>query len=260
MRSFLRMYLSGIKLAFLTRISDRADFAASLLVMLGIELLPTLVTVLVYGRGLAFPGWSLPEAVLIQGVFLAARGLTYPVLAGMAFTLSERVREGTFELLLLKPRHPLAVCIATGFDAEDIGKLFGGLGLCAYALRHLPAPAAADILAFGALMIISVVFGFACLILVSTLLLVWVGSFRVYEIFETLSSLGQYPPAILPVPIRKAALAPVPILGLAVLPASALLGRGAAGWAWAAASALGLFFFSLWIWNRTVRRTSTAGG
>jgi ABC-2 type transport system permease protein len=260
MRSFLRMYLSGIKLAFLTRISDRADFFASLLVMLGIELLPTLVTVLVYGRGLAFPGWSLPEAVLIQGMFLAARGLTYPVLAGMAFTLSEKVREGTFELVLLKPRHPLAVCIATGFDAEDIGKLFGGLGLCAYALRHLPAPAAADILASGALMSIAVVFGFACLIFVSTLLLVWVGSFRVYEIFETVSSLGQYPPVILPAPIRKAALAPVPILGLAVLPASALLGRGAAGWAWAAASSLGLFFLSLWIWNRTVRRTSTAGG
>jgi ABC-2 type transport system permease protein len=260
MKSLLRLYLSGIRLAFLTRISDRVDFGASLLVMLGVELLPVVVTALVYGQGLAFPGWSLHEAILLQGILLIAKGLTYPVFAGMAWMVSERVREGTFELLLLKPRHPLVLCIVTAYDAEDLGKLAGGAALCAYALSHLRTPATEGILFFCLLMVFSAMCFAACLILMTALLMLWVGNFRIYEIFETLVALGQYPPVVLPGRVRQAALAPFPILGLAVLPACALLGRSTAGWIWAASASGGLLGLSLWIWNRMMRRIATAGG
>lgn len=260
MKSFLRLYLSGMRLAFMTRMADRVDFFASVLVMLGVELLPSVITLLVYRQGLAFPGWSLYEAILVQGVFLIAKGLIFPLFAGMAWSVSEKVREGTFELFLLKPRHPLVMCLVSSFDAEDVGKLAGGLALTAVCLRHMGAPTVGDIALFAFLLLFSLVLFSACLILITSILMVWVGNFRIYEIFDTVAALGQHPPVMLPKRVRQLAIAPFPILGMAVLPASALLGRSTEGWPWAAAASVALFFAALWIWNRLLLRMGTAGG
>lgn len=260
MISFLRLYLNGIRLSFLTRMAERVDFFASLLVMLGIELLPSLVTVLVYGQGLSFPGWSLHQAVLIQGVFLVAKGLTFPLFAGMAWAVTEKVREGTFELILLKPRHPLVMCIVTCFDAEDVGKLFGGLALTGFALGHTGLPGAAGLALFLFLLVFSIIFFASGLIFMTSLLMVWVGNGRLYEVFDTVASLGQYPPVMLPARVRGLALAPVPILGMAVLPASAMLGRSIAGWPWAAGCSLLLFAAAVAFWNHLIHRAASAGG
>lgn len=260
MISLLRLYLCGIRLAFLTRMAERVDFFASLLVMLGIELLPSLITLLVYGQGLAFPGWSLHQAILVQGVFLIAKGLTFPLFAGMAWAVTEKVREGTFELLLLKPRHPLIMCIVTCFDAEDVGKLLGGLFLTGYSLRHVGLPEAADLGLFLLLVAFSVTFFASGLIFMTSLMMVWVGNGRLYEIFDTVASLGQYPPVMLPDRVRQLALAPFPILGMAVLPASALLGRSTAGWPWAAGCSVFFLVASVLFWNHLIKRASSAGG
>jgi len=260
MLGFLRLYAHGIRLAFLTRLADRFDFIASLLVMLGIELTPTLITVLLYGQGLSFADWTLAQVILVQGVFLVGKGITFPIFAGMAWAVSEKVREGTFELLLLKPRHPLILCLVTAYDAEDLGKLAGGLVLMFFALGQTGLPALPDIALFLPLFFFGLVFFAAGLMLLTALLMIWVGNFRLYEIFDTVTALGQYPPVIWPKRIRQLALAPFPILGLAVLPASALLHKPVSGWPWAACSAVVLFFACLWVWNGTVKRLKTAGG
>jgi ABC-2 type transport system permease protein len=260
MISFLRLYLNGIRLAFLTRMAERVDFFSSLLVMLGIELLPSLITVLVYGQGLSFPGWSLHQAILVQGVFLVAKGMTFPLFAGMAWSVSDKVREGTFELILLRPRHPLAMCIATSFDAEDIGKLMGGLALTAYNLGHAGLPDAAGFALFLFLLAFAVLLFASGLIFLTALLMIWVGNYRLYEIFDSLTALGQYPPVMLPGRIRQLALAPFPILGMAVLPASALLGRSIEGWPWVAGLSLAYLAAAFALWNHLIKRSSSAGG
>jgi ABC-2 type transport system permease protein len=260
MKRFFRLYLAGMRVAFMTRMADRTDFFASLLVMLGIELLPSVITVLVYGRGLAFPGWRLHEAVLLQAVFLIAKGLTFPLFAGMAWSLAEKVREGTFELVLLKPRHPLVMCVVTSFDAEDVGKLIGGLGLTVYCLGHVPTPTVGAITLFMCLLLFSVILFAGCLICITASLMIWVGNYRIYEIFDSLAALGQYPPVFLPKRIRQFALAPVPLLGFAVLPASALLGRSVQGWPIAAFCSILLLLAAIAFWNYLVRRLASAGG
>jgi ABC-2 type transport system permease protein len=259
-RRFFSLLWQGISLGFATRLANRFDFVSSLLVMLGIELLPSLVTVLIYGNGLSFPGWSVREAVLIQAVFLMAKGVAYPFLGGMVWNTSEMVREGTFELLLLKPRHPLLLAMVQAFDAEDLGKLCGGLGLFTWCLSGLPGPSAAQASLFGLLFVGSLILFGACLVTMASVLLVWVGNARIHEVFETLSALGQYPPLILPRRLRGLATAPLPLLGFAVLPASALLGRIEDAWQWATLSALVLLLLSLLLWNRMLRRLASAGG
>jgi ABC-2 type transport system permease protein len=260
MRSLISLFLHGVRLGLATRMADRFDFLASLLVMLGLELLPTLITVLLYGNGLAFPGWQLRQAVLIQAVFLTAKGVAYPLFGEMVWTTSEMIREGTFELLLLQPRHPLVLAVVKSFDAEDLGKLFGGLALSAWCLHGVPVPGTAGLALFGVLFVVSLILFAASLVAMASVLMVWVGNARIYELFDRIAALGQYPPVILPRRIRRVALAPVPVLAFAVLPASAWLGRDTGGWAWAALSALVLLVLSLVLWNYLLRRFSSAGG
>ena len=260
MKSLISLFLHGVRLGLATRMADRLDFIASLLVMLGLELLPSLITVLLYGNGLTFPGWELHQVVLIQAVFLMAKGVAYPVFGEMVWNTSEMIREGTFELLLLKPRHPLVLAVVQSFDAEDLGKLLGGLALSAWCLRSVGMPGAAQLALFGVLFLVSLVLFGASLVLMASLLMVWVGNARIYELFDRVAALGQYPPLILPKQVRRIAVAPLPVLAFAVLPASALLGRATDGWPWAALSALGLLVLSLLLWNYLLVRFSSAGG
>ncbi len=260
MRSLISLLLHGIRLGLATRMADRFDFFASLLVMLGIELLPSLITVLLYGNGLAFPGWEMHQALLIQAVFLSAKGIAYPFFGGMVWNTSESIREGTFELLLLKPRHPLLLSVVKSFDAEDLGKLFGGLLLSAWCLRSIAHPTQAGVALFAVLFLVSLVLFGASLVTMASILLVWVGNARIYEVFDTIAALGQYPPVILPKRLRGMAMVPVPLLGFAVLPASALLGRATRGWPWVAVTALVLLGLALLLWNYLLRRFSSAGG
>ncbi|MEP7049139.1 MAG: ABC-2 family transporter protein [Pseudomonadota bacterium] len=260
MRSLASLLLHGIRLGLATRMADRFDFFASLLVMLGLELLPCLITVLLYGNGLAFPGWQLREVILIQAVFLMAKGIASPLFGGMVWNTSEMIREGTFELLLLKPRHPLLLAVVKSFDPEDLGKLFGGLALSAWCLRGTGVPRPAQLAEFGLLFFVSLVLFGASLLTMASVVMVWVGNARIFELFDRIAELGQYPPVILPKRVRALALAPVPVLAFAVLPASALLGRATDGWLWAALSTFALLALSLTLWNYLLRRFSSAGG
>jgi ABC-2 type transport system permease protein len=259
-RDHVQLHLEGVRLGIAVRVSDRLDFLASLLVMMGIELLPTLVTALLYGNGRHFPDWTLREAVLVQGVFLVAKGIAYPLFGGMVWNTANMVREGTFELLLLLPRHPLQSCVVRAFDAEDIGKLVGGLALTSWCMSGMDMPAIVPLVGFGLLLALAILVLLASAIAMASLLIVWVGNFRVYEIFEGLASLGQFPPTILPRKVRSLGVAGFPFAALAVLPTSALLGKPLDGVWMAVLSTVVLLILALGLWNMLLRRLVGAGG
>ncbi len=259
-KGHVALHLEGIRLGLAVRLSDRFDFLASVLVMMGIEFVPTLVTALLYGNGLAFPGWTVREALLVQAVFLMSKGVAYPLFGGMVWNTAEMVRAGTFELLLLLPRHPLQSSVVRAFDAEDLGKLMGGVGLAVWCLQGMELPGAAALAGFALLFALSVLLFLASAVAMSSLLIVWVGNFRVYEIFETMASLGQFPPTILPPRLRALGVAGFPFAAFAVLPASSLLGRSVDGIWTAVVSVVVLLALALTTWNRLLRRLVGAGG
>jgi ABC-type uncharacterized transport system permease subunit len=101
-----RLAALAVRVSFSQRAAYRWDFLLSAVVALALEAVTPVVTLLIYGMGSSFPGWTATEALLIQGTFLLARGIAFPCFFGMVWTVFEGVREGTFELTLLKPRSP----------------------------------------------------------------------------------------------------------------------------------------------------------
>ncbi len=250
----------AVKVSISSRAAYRGDLLLSLLVTLLFEAVTPLVTVLIYGTGASFPGWSVGEALLIQAVFLMARGLAYPGFFGIVWTVLDQVREGTFELTLLRPRSPLLVLLAQSFDAPGFGRFLGGVALCAYSLSRLPAPGPVPVLLFLLLLCLSLLVLFSFALIAAGVLFVWVGNSRVQDVMESFTVFAQYPSTIYGRAFRIVLAAVVPVSMIAFLPAQALLGRPEPLLAIAVPGSVAFLLLSLGFWRLMMRRYSGGGG
>lgn len=250
----------ALRISFATRAAYRGDFLVSLLVTLLLEAIAPLVTVLAYGAGARFPGWSLQEALLVQGTFLLARGIAYPCFFGMIWTVFEQVREGTFELTLLKPRSPLLVTLVQSLDVQGLGQLAGGGVLFGWAVAQVPRPGPLAVILFVGLLALSVAVLFAIALFMAGSLFVWVGNGRVLEVSEAVMLFAQYPGSIYGRAFRVLVATAVPVSMIAFLPAQALLARAEPLTAVTAACSLGFLGAALLFWRAMLRRYAGGGG
>ncbi len=250
----------AVKVSFATRAAYRGDFLISLLVTMLFEAVTPLVTVLIYGTGASFPGWRVGEALLIQAIFLIARGIAYPSFFGIVWMVFEQVREGTFELTLLKPRAPLIVLLAESFDAPGFGRFLGGAALLAYAFSRIPAPTPLSILLAVVLLFLSLLVLFSFALILAGVLFVWVGNSRVQDVMESFTVFAQYPSSIYGKALQVALAVVVPVSMIAFLPAQALLGRAEPLTAIAAPASIAFFCLALWYWRLMMSRYKGGGG
>ncbi|MCL2224064.1 MAG: ABC-2 family transporter protein [Defluviitaleaceae bacterium] len=224
---FFSIYKSCINAAFARASAYRLNFLLSLVITLGFNLLFPLVTVLIYSAGAGFPGWGFYEVLLMQAVFTLSNGLAGVVFSGVLWATMQHVREGTFEIVLLKPTGPLFFLIATNFDEDSLGLLVGGGALFAVAVVFADVSVAA-VPAF----LVLFAAGFCVMAGVNMLMAAtsfkWVGNSRIPEIFDSLLNFGKYPLTIFPNAIRGLATFVIPVGMIAFYPANALLGN----WDW----------------------------
>jgi ABC-2 type transport system permease protein len=239
--------------------SYRADFFLSAVIVLAAEMTLPLITYLIYRTGASFPGWTMEEALLIQAVFMLSKGIAYPLFFGMVWNTLDRVREGTFDILMLKPRSALFMTIVTGFNTEGIGRLVGGIAFFTAVVMRLPDPGLAEWLHFGWMLLLSLVVLFSFVLWMSGILFVWVGSSRVHEIFESVSSFGMYPKSIFSKSFQSLVTYIIPVGAIGFMPASVLLNR--AEGVWGSSLVCGFFLaVSVWFWHVMLRKYTSAGG
>jgi len=230
-----------------------------MLITLAFNLLFPLVTILIYNAGASFPGWDFYEVLLIQGVFTLSTGLIGMTLDGLVWATMQHVREGTFEIVLLKPTSPLTFLISTNFDADSFGLMVGGGALFVVGLVF------ADV-SFTAVPVFLILFaaGFCVMagmnMLMAATSFKWVGNSRIPEIFDSLMNFGKYPLTIFPNAIRGFATFVIPVGIIAFYPASALLGD----WEWYTLllilPCLVFMFFGVWVYKKMVRAYEGVGG
>lgn len=257
---WFKIYLHGIKTALASRMAYRGDFFMSMLIMMIVELFGPLVTLLIYHNGASFPGWEQHEVLLLQGVFLLSRGIAFPFYMGMVWNTISRVQEGTYDLLLIKPRSILQMSIITAFDSEDLGKLIGGLLLFLYAMKSVPPLPFVNWVSFLMLFAFSLISMFAFGLFMSGLGIVWIGNYRIYDIFMTVMEFGLYPRSIFSKFFQSFITYIIPVSLLGSFPASALLGKPGEGVLGALICSVVFLVAGLWFYKRMVRNYTSAGG
>lgn len=256
----IKIYLLAFKNALASRMAYRIDLFISAFVMLFFELIIPLVTLLIYNSGASFPGWEFHEVFLIQAVFLLSKGITFPFFAGIIWNTIMQVRDGTFDLLLIKPRNILFVTLLSGIDIEDMGKLLGGIGLFIFAVFQTPNPGLINWLGFFFLFICSIIVFMSFAFIMAASGFKWVGNFRVYEIFDALTSFAMYPTSIFSKGIQILITACIPLALMGFFPASVLLHKSLNGLIVALTSCIFFLFFSIFFWYRMLRSYTSAGG
>ncbi|MCL2357692.1 MAG: ABC-2 family transporter protein [Defluviitaleaceae bacterium] len=259
MKMFFSVYKSCIKTALVQATAYRLNFLLSMLITLAFNLLFPLVTILIYNAGAGFPGWDFSEVLLIQGVFTLSTGLIGMTMDGLVWATMQHVREGSFEIVLLKPTSPLTFLISTNFDADSFGLLIGGGALFIVGLVF------ADV-SIAAIPVFIVLFaaGFCVMagmnMLMAATSFKWVGNSRIPEIFNSLMNFGKYPLTIFPAAIRGFATFIIPVGIIAFYPANALLGD------WNLRTLLPVIpcaifmLFSIFVYKRMVRAYEGVGG
>ncbi|MDF2722407.1 MAG: multidrug transporter permease [Paenibacillus sp.] len=255
----IRTYVSVLKTTFAARMTYRGDFFISAFMIVIGDLIIPLVTFIIYKTGASFPGWSLYEALLIQATFMLAKGIAFPCFFGIVSNTLSRVRDGTFDILLLKPRSALYMTIVTSFQTENIGRLVGGLVLFTVACVQMDA---ADLqwMSFFWLFAMSLVVLFGFALFLSGIVFIWVGSSRVFEIFDAMTSFGMYPRSIFSKSFLNSVAFVIPVMMIGSMPAEALLGRTLDRAGLESVVCI-LFCAAGWLfWHRMLRTYTSAGG
>lgn len=255
----IRIYLTCLRIAFSQAAAYRADFILGNIITLLSNILFPLVTVVIYANGAEFPGWSMWEVLLIQSVFSMSTGLSSMITQGILWATLEHIREGSFEVVLLKPLSPLFYLTAVNFNTGSLGLFLGGLVLTIVSAVNT------GVTADGIPLFLLLFFAGAAVLcgldlIMASISFKWVGNSRIPEIFDSINEFGKYPLGIFPKALQAVAAFIIPVAVVGYFPASALLGRFEPHLLIALVPC-GLFLaFGIWLYNVMIRKYEGVGG
>jgi len=260
MKRFLNIYKTCVATAMSRAIAYRLTFVMAMLITLCFNLLFPLTTILIYNSGAKFPGWTFYEVLLIQSIFTLSLGLACVLFSNVLWSTMQYIREGSFEVVLLRPVNPLFYLIATNFDTGSIGLLIGGGVMFGIAIAHTGVVSLAGITQFLLLFAggFAVMTGFQMVMAAASFK--WVGNSRLPEILDSVLSFGKYPVTIFPQAIKTLASFIIPVAMIGFFPASALLGRLDPIALIAVIPCIAFMIFGIWLYQFMVRLYEGVGG
>lgn len=259
-KNSILIFTRGLGIAFRVRMAYRFDFIACLFLMLVSDVAVTIATFIIYQNGVSFPGWTFNDVLLMQSIFLLAKGIAFPLYFGMSLNTLFRVADGIYDLLLIKPHSTLFMSIVTGFEVEDFGKTIGGIILFTYAVLHMQIPSVLVWISFAAVFICSLLVLFSFALLIAATSFVWVQNYRLFEVFDTIALFGQYPGSIYPSVLKNVISYAVPVLMIGFFPASVLLSRPGSGLLFACGASVIMYAVSFMVYKIMSTRHVSAGG
>jgi ABC-2 type transport system permease protein len=231
-----------------------------MLITLCFNLFFPLTTILIYNSGASFPGWNFYEVLLIQSIFTLSLGLTCVLFSNVLWSTMQYIREGSFEVVLLRPLNPLFFLIASNFDTGSFGLLIGGGVMFGIAIAHTGfvsfAATAQFLLLFTAGF--AVMTGFQMIMAATSFK--WVGNSRLPDILDSILSFGKYPVSIFPQAIKMLASFIIPVGMIGFYPASALLGRLDPVVLISVIPCILFMFLGIWLYQYMVRLYEGVGG
>ena len=222
--------------------------------------------VALFGRFGSIRGWTLAEVALFYGVVHVVFAVAEAVGRGFG-TFAEHIKQGTFDLVLLRPRATVLQVLGSALAPKKIARLLPGAVVLGWALAALDGgPTLAD-LALLCWAFAGGVAAFFALLMLSAALAFW--TTETLEIFAIVTYGGQettqYPLPVFHRALRYLFLFVVPIGTVTYFPVVTVLDRpdplGApAAVAWLAPCA-GFIFLALiaCVWQLGVRRYTSTG-
>lgn len=228
MTRYLRTLYEFWHTSIASEMEYRANFVTALissLMMLGLSLFTIGVF---YRTGYEMGGWNYAEALIVVGLFTILSGVQQTLFHPNRRELTELVREGTLDFVLLKPIDSqfwlstrrisiwgmtdvifgLILVVYAGSFAEDNS----GLGVVSYVVGFLP-------------MLLGMITLYALGYILATLTIWFVKLFNITMAMDALLEAGRYPIAAYPPIYRAFFTFIVPVAFMTTVPANVMLNR-----------------------------------
>jgi ABC-2 type transport system permease protein len=207
-------------------------------------------------------GWDFWEVVVLLGVFNALTGLIEAVLRPGIGDLASQVRNGSLDLVLIKPVDPLGFVSFRHLDIWRFTDVVFGLLLAAYALFRLGrVPSVLQIAAFLMTLVSAGVVVYAIWVLLMSMAFWFVSVENLSVLFDSIYESARYPVSAYPGALRFVFVYLLPIAWTTTIPASSLTGRIGPG---TAIAAVGVAAFAMLVtrlvWGAALRRYTGASG
>ena len=180
----------------------------------------------------AMAGWTFDQALIVVGIYTLLDGLQQTLLAPNRQQISEFVRQGTLDFVLIKPIDAQFWLSARKVSVWGVPNVFLGLGLIVYVASFRLDPAATwpAYLRLLTPLTAGVLIYYALGYLLSTLTIWFTKLSNVTHAMHALLEAGRYPIAAYPGAYRVFFTFVLPVAFMTTVPADALIGRGQTRW------------------------------
>ncbi|CAM4432827.1 ABC transporter permease [Paenibacillus tarimensis] len=256
-----RLYFWNMKISLQKMMVYRFDFIASLLVSILVSGIGPYVQYLYFTRSNGYPGWTLNEMFLFQGLLLLWLGLRDLLFGDIRGYVIKFIRSGDFDKLLIKPYSPVGVILVSGFSLSGIGPCSAGMVVLLVAWSQLNLTLCWETVVLLIVMFISgLLLYLAIIIMFSAITIMLVQMNGIGLIIDRLLGFADYPVDIFPKAVQTVLLTALPFAVWTFYPTQILLGRSDIGMWVASASSLIVLWISLQCWKRCLHHYTSAGG
>ena len=252
---YLRLLAAFVRVEIQLALEYRVNLALDALhelVVVGTSVAAVLV---LYSHTSALNGWTLPEMLVLLGVYYVVQGAQ-----GLVFEVSferfmEHVRLGTLDFILLKPANSQFMISTRHIQIVQVAQAGLGFVVLAYGLLEIGQQVSAlEALTFAVTLVCGLVLVYCLLLGLSTLAFWATRIENLLALFWAFLDAGRFPVDVYPGWLRVTLSTVVPIGVAVTVPAEAIAGRldvptlvavvlgTAAAW-----------WFSGWFWRRGLR-------
>jgi len=250
-----------------SQLEYRLSFTLSLVATSLVVFLDFVAILVIFNRVPALAGWSLEEVALLYGIASISFAFT-DLAVGHLDLFPSMIRDGTFDLILIRPLPSLFQVIASDFALRRLGKAIQGAGVLVFAVAGLDLHWTAGRVAMIAVAIVSGTVIYASVWVALATIAFWiVDAIEVVNAFTYGGNfLSNYPIPIFGRWLRTLVLFVVPLAFVAYFPALFVLDKDdglglPAGLRYV--SPLVAILTALvagFVWTRAVRHYRSAGG
>jgi ABC-2 type transport system permease protein len=245
----------------------RTSFALQLLGVFLISFLDFTAILVIFDNVPQLGGWTVSEVALLYGIGGLAFALT-ELVAGHLDLLPTLIRDGNFDLVLIRPRGSLYQVLAGDVRLRQLGKVVQSSAVFVYALVSVDVDWTAARVALVPLSVASGAAIFAAIWVAAICLVFWAvdGREAVSAFTDAGNFASQYPLDVYQRWLQRLLVVVVPVAFVAYFPASYILGKpnalGAPEWVSFLAPAVALVAAVVagYVWRFAVRHYRSAGG
>ena len=261
MRKFLEIFMWNCKLNIAKSMSYRLDFFIGLLVNLLIACAGPIFQYLLFSQVNGYPGWSMQEIVLFQGMMLLVWGLRSLLFGNVAGYVQNLIYQGSLDQLLLRPYSCIGMILANGFSLDGVGTVVAGCVISVVAMCKLRmCPAWYIWIMVLAAVALGLLFFVAFDIFLASVMIRLINIGRLNEMFYTIAKFGQYPLEVYPRRMQIVFISVMPFAVWVNIPCKILLHGLQAYMLLPILTVVIIFGAALYGWNGCMKHYTSAGG